>query len=201
MKSLRALLASRWAQSEVVSRELTFGGVDIGSSGAMAFVDARGKWTVQLVFVETVGRHRLMSIRGNLEFLNTVAAVAGGPQNLVIAYERARKNPRFGYINNYTNGRNEEFWRVLLEVQNYKHRSVDPKTWQSACIKNLKGANTKSRAREYIRQRCPGTEWLDELNQAPRQAITDAMCIALWGKDQYQANAFEPRVPVAEAAD
>jgi hypothetical protein len=165
-----------------------FGGFDGGSSGAMVFVDQSGHWAVQPVFKVQVRGHWLLQIDANLDFIDTVAKRAGGRNNLVVAYEEARKNPRFGTKNNFVNGRNEEFWRVLLSAEGINNVSVDPKTWQSVCLKGITLADTKDRAYEYIRRRCPETEWLDAYNKAPREAIVDAMCIALWCRDHHQLN-------------
>lgn len=170
------------------SGEIIFGGFDGGSSGAMAFVDPAGHWEVQPVFKVQERGHWLLQIQANLDFIDKVAKRAGGGCKLVVAYEEARKNPRFGTKNNFVNGRNEEFWRVLLSMAGIDNVSVDPKTWQGVCLKGIAIADTKDRACEYIRRHCAGTEWLDDYNKAPREAIVDAMCIALWNRDRYQLN-------------
>jgi len=161
------------------------GGTDGGSSGASAFLSPAGEWHVQTVFAAAEKGHRLLSVDENEAYLDAMAARAGGFDRLVIAYELSRKNKMFGYVNNFTNGRNEEFWRVLLRMKRIRCIAVDPKTWQCKTSKGIRGPGPKDRAREYIRQRCPGTDWLDSYNKAPREAIVDAMCIALWCKDYW----------------
>ncbi len=160
-------------------------GIDGGSSGAVAAVDETGAWQVALVAAVQERGHWLLSVDQNLEFLRLAVAKAGGLDNVLVAYEQSRKNPMFGSKNNFVNGRNEEFWRVLLTVKGFRHCSVDPKTWQSVCLKGINSTDTKVRAREYIRRMCPETTWLDCYNKAPREAIVDAMCIALWCKASY----------------
>lgn len=183
--------------------QLIYGGMDGGSSGAGAFLGPDGKWHVRLVSIFKDRRHWLLSVNENADFVNHMAELAGGRKNIIMAYERSRKNFKFGLNNTHVNGRNEEFWRVLLSLQKVQHCSVDPKTWQSLCLKGITGSDTKERAREYIRRRCPGTEWLDSYNKAPREAIVDAMCIALWCKDQHQAGGsvdwIRPSPAISEA--
>jgi hypothetical protein len=130
--------------------------------------------------------HWLLGVPENLAYLDSLLVKAGGPDKVVVAYEQTRKNKRFGTRNNYVGGRNEEFWRVLLSVRELTFASVDPKSWQSVCFRNIAPGHSKDRAREYVRQRCPETDWLDSYNKAPREAIVDAMCIALWCRDRYQ---------------
>lgn len=151
----------------------------------MAALHENGEWQVCTVATTWLGTHRLLSVGRNLSAIHDIATKAGGMDRVVVAFERSRKNPRFGTKNNYVNGRNEEFWRVVLLFLQARFCSVDPKTWQSLCFPGAEGARTKDRARSYVDRHCPGTGWLDDFNKAPREAIVDAMCIALWCRAQY----------------
>lgn len=142
-------------------------------------------WDARLVTKVKIRTHWLLNVRENQAFLDSLVEKAGGPGKLVVAYEQARKNKQFGTRNNYVNGRNEEFWRVALTERNLTFASVDPKSWQSVLLKGIPAGDSKDRARDYIRQRCPNTGWLDSHNKAPREAIVDAMCIGLWCRDMY----------------
>jgi hypothetical protein len=179
-----------------IMQPTTYVGIDGGSSGkAVSTVDFLN-WDVHDLGTVWLGGHRLLSVETNLEILNTVAFKAGGLQNVFVAYEQSRKNPRFGTKNNFVNGRNEEFWRVVLSISKVRFVSVDPKTWQSVCLKDITLSDTKERAREYLRRRCPSTDWLDAYNKAPREAIQDAMCIALWCRAQHLSS---PATPASSA--
>jgi hypothetical protein len=166
--------------------KLKFLGIDGGSSGAYAATIDLQTWDVGLVDTVWDRGHRLLDVRKQVKILSSISADVGGASGLVAAYEQSRKNTKFGAKNNFVNGRNEEFWRVLLGAQTIRCCSVDPKTWQCACFKGIKPGRTKDRAREYIRRRCPKTDWLDCFNKAPREAIVDAMCIAIWCRDRYR---------------
>ena len=171
-----------------------FVGIDGGSSGAFAASRDLVTWDVKLVATVWDRGHRLLDVAANLDYLKSLSLHEGGPNELVVAYEQSRKNPKFGVKNAHVNGRNEEFWRVLLSMTEVPFLSVDPKTWQSVCFKDIPGTDTKERAREYVTKRCPNTGWLDDYNKAPREAIVDAMCITIWLFDHYQAN---PALPAA----
>lgn len=163
----------------------------MGSSGAWAKLGADGQWEARVVSWDPVDGHRLMNVEKNLADLDTLIAKAGGPDKLIVAYEKSRKNRRYGVVNNFTNGRNEEFWRVLLAMRKIRAIPVDPKTWQAYCFKGIPGREPKPRAREFIRRHCPGTEWLEDINKAPRLGIVDAMCIALWAKHYCEAGGLK----------
>lgn len=184
------------ARTECPDGHRLFVGIDGGSSGAMAKLDQYGNWEVCLVSTEWEGGHRLLAVEENLDVLRAWGIKAGGLDHLVVAYEKSRKNPAFGTKNNYVNGRNQEFWRVIFKVLNIQCYAVDPKTWQSLCFKGITCPDTKDRAREYIRRHFPGIDWLEDYNKAPREAIQDAMCIALWAKFRYEASGgrFSPLV-------
>lgn len=157
-------------------------GIDGGTSGSFALWTGTS-WETYLVVKEKVGTHWLLSVEANMEILKSLVAKAGGPANVVVAYEKARKNTKFGTRNNFVNGRNEEFWRVLLAREKLECHAVDPKTWQAVCLKGIAGEDPKDRAREYIRRRYGDMPWLDSCTKAMREAFVDAMCIALWCGD------------------
>lgn len=159
---------------------------DNGTSGASAGSVDLVEWDVRLVSKLKIRTHWLLDVRDNLAYLDALLKKAGGPENVIVAYEQNRKNKRFGTRNNFVNGRNEEFWRVVLTERNLTFASVDPKSWQSVLFKDIPSGDPKDRAREYIRRRCPETGWLDSYNKAPREAIVDAMCIGMWCRDMYR---------------
>lgn len=159
---------------------------DGGTSGGSAGSADWNNWDVRMVTKVRRGTHWLLDVDENLAYLDSLLERVGGPSNVVVAYEQTKKNNKFGTRNNFVGGRNEEFWRVLLTMRKVPFASVDPKSWQSVCFKEIAPGKPKDRAREYVRRRCPETAWLDSHNKAPREAFTDAMCIALWCRDRYQ---------------
>jgi hypothetical protein len=56
----------------------------------------------------------------------------------------------------------------------------DHRTWQSFCLGARGQGDTKLRALAYVRQRCADCAWLGDYNKEVREAVVDAMCIALW---------------------
>jgi hypothetical protein len=165
--------------------QLYIRGYDNGTSGGSADSADLIHWEVRRVTKVRRGTHWLLDVLPNLAYLDSLLLKAGGPGNVVIAYEQTRKNKRFGTRNNYVSGRNEEFWRVLLTGRNVTFASVDPLSWQNVCFKDIPPGDSKDRAREYVRRRCPECAWLDSYAKAPREAFVDAMCIALWCHDRY----------------
>jgi hypothetical protein len=124
----------------------------------------------------------MLDVRGNLQALEPIAAKSGGRPNLLVVYERCRKNPQFGTRNIFANGRYDELWRVLLAVRGLPCCPVFPRTWQDDCFRDLPPADTKLRALTYVRQHCPDLAWVQDYTKLQRTGIVDAMCIALWAK-------------------
>src|SRR5579862_4133973 len=156
--------------------KLYFLGYDNGTSGGSAGSNDLRNWDVRRVTKVRRRKHWLLGVPENLAYLDALLEKAGGPANVVVAYEQNRENNHFGTKNNFVNGRNEEFWRVILSVRNVTFASVDPLSWQSVCFKNIPPGDSKDRAREYVRRRCPETGWLDSYGKARREAYVDAMC-------------------------
>jgi hypothetical protein len=155
-------------------------GVDGGVSGAVAALFPDGTWNTYPVAVGRWNQDRVLDIDGNAKILELITSKAGGSAIVFVAYERARKNKKFGIYNLFQIGRHDEFWRVFLTLRNMQFCDVDPRTWQSFCWGARGKGNTKLRALAYVRQRFPKCDWLRNFNQEQRKGIVDAMCIALW---------------------
>ncbi|HYG33708.1 MAG TPA: hypothetical protein VEC99_02925, partial [Clostridia bacterium] len=94
----------------------TFIGIDGGRYGALAALYPDLTWEAYPVLVGD-GEEIMLDVQGNYRLLESMAARAGGVDKIQVVYERCRKNPMFGYRNNFVNGRHDEFWRVLLEAK------------------------------------------------------------------------------------
>ena len=160
----------------------TYLGIDNGVTGAMAALYADESWEFQPVAVENCGKDRVLDVRRNLDFLRRVALRSGGAGQVVVAYEKQKKNPLFGTKGNFSNGRHEEFWRVLLTLNELPFCVVDPNTWQNDVLNGIPGTDTKARARVYVGRRFPTVNLAAAFNAARQEAIRDAMCIAAWAR-------------------
>ena len=155
-------------------------GIDGGVSGAFATLYPDGSWEVHPAVVGRWNEDRVLDIPGNMKILEGMADKAGGFKNIFVAYERARKNKKFGIYNLFQIGRNDEFWRVSLTLRNVQFCDVDPRTWQCFCWGARGKGNTRLRALAYVQRRVPNSGWLNDYNKEQRKGIVDAMCIALW---------------------
>ena len=160
----------------------TYIGIDNGVTGAFALVSPDEQWQFAPVSVLDCGRDRLLDIPGNLDFIRHAAEQAGGRENLVVVCERQLKNPLFGAKGNFANGRNGEFWRVLLTLEGIPFCWVDPRTWQKQILQGIAGTDTKKMARLFLKQRYPGLKLEDQFGSATIEGVRDALCIALWAR-------------------
>jgi len=165
---------------------ITYIGIDGGSSGAMAALYPDLTWEAHPVLFTRI-EETFLSVLGNLRLIEAIAKRAGGIDKIQIVYERCRKNTGFGTRNNFVNGRNDEFWRVLLEAKGLPCAPVFPRTWQDPCLGRGGDVDTKVRALSFVQSRCSDLAWLDKFNKIQRGGIVDAMCIALWAKDVAEA--------------
>jgi hypothetical protein len=157
-------------------------GIDNGTSGAIACLTPGGEALCEAVIFQDLGQEKLMDIGQNLALLRRMIDTAGLPINQVmVAFEQAQITPRFGYKNNYTNGRNNEFWRVLLTTAKIPFVWVNPRIWQKAVFTGIRGNDTKEMADLVRRQRFPNLN-LDGFTKIQAGGINDAVCIALWAQ-------------------
>jgi hypothetical protein len=123
-----------------------------------------------------------MNIEKNLALLREMVAASGVlPHQAMIVFEQAQITPQFGYKNNYTNGRNNEFWRVLLTMAKIPFTWANPRKWQIVMFADIRGDDTKQMADLVRRQRFPNLD-LGGFTKIQIGGINDAICIALWAR-------------------
>ena len=155
-----------------------FVGIDNGVSGGFAVVDQEGNLgEYGLIPVKKIGDMKDIDLK---EFFNLLEYHAGIEVNsdVTVMLEQGQKQPLFGCKGNFANG--YFFGRVsgALEILNFKHTFVNPKTWQAVIFKDIRGqakGNTKGMSVEVCRRMFP-KESIKDHN------IADAVCIALYLK-------------------
>lgn len=161
----------------------TYIGIDNGVTGAIAALGPNDRWLFHPVDVVDCGKDRILDVHQNLAFIRDVEEMSGGTSGIVVVYEQQKKNPVFGTKGNFANGRNGEFWRVLLTLSAIPFTWVDPNTWQRDVLKGIPGTDTKMMAKLFLDQRFPEVP-LATYNKSKQEAIRDAMCIAVWARSQ-----------------
>jgi hypothetical protein len=156
---------------------------DNGFTGAIAALLPDGSVLGYPVKVIDLGRERLLDVEGNLALLQGIIARAGVPvSGVVVTYEQSPINPYFGHKSNFTNGKNGEFWRVLLSMAKIPYTWVNPKVWQKHVFRAVRGDDTKAMAALVVKQRFPSLE-LNGHTKTELEGIHDALCIALWSRE------------------
>jgi hypothetical protein len=164
----------------------TYIGIDNGVTGAYAILRPDDTWEHSPVLTIDCGRDRLLDVHGNRDFVLGAVERAGGRDHVLSLCERPQKNPLFGAKGNFANGRNGEFWRVLLGVLGIPFLVVEPRAWQKAIFLGIPGTKPKRRAQLFVEQRYPHIDLSAFGNAETREGIRDAMCLALWARTTNQ---------------
>jgi len=161
-------------------------GIDNGTSGAIACITPAGDVICGPVIFQDLGKEKLMDIDGNLALLRRMIAATGLPTRQIMAvFEQAQITPKFGYKNCYTNGRNNEFWRVVLSMAQIPFKWANPREWQKPVFAGIRGDDTKEMADLVRRQQFPNLD-LSGYTQIQTGGINDAVCIALWVRQTFK---------------
>jgi hypothetical protein len=99
-----------------------------------------------------------------------------------VVYEQSQINPYFGHKSNHTNGKNGEFWRVLLSTEKIPFSWVNPKQWQKDMFRAIRGRDTKVMADLVRKQRFPNLDCTG-FDKTELEGVNDALCIALWARE------------------
>lgn len=157
-------------------------GVDNGFTGAIACLGPLGEVLFQPVAVLDLGKEKLLDVDGNLFLIRRMLEKTGcSPNQAWAVFEQGQIAPKFGARNNYTNGKNNEFWRVLFTLAQIPFSWVNPRVCQEEIFRGIRGDNTKVMADLVRRQRFPELN-LNPYNLSQREGINDAIGIALWAR-------------------
>jgi hypothetical protein len=165
------------------SANRAFIGIDNGFTGALACLLPNGSVFCRPVAVIDLGKERLLDFDANRLILREMIQASGvSPQEVLAVYEQCQPNRIFGARNNFTNGKNGEFWRLLLTFEGIPFRWVNPQQWQRWIFRGIRGKDTKAMAHLVRRQRFPSVS-LEAFNTTEVEGINDAVCIALWASE------------------
>lgn len=160
-------------------------GIDNGLTGALALLLPDDSLAFHPVHVRDLGKERLLDVRKNLAVLQEMARLAAARGcKLLTVFEQGPKSPEFGAKNNYTNGRNNEFWRVLLSIEQIPFGWVNPRRWQDDVFLGIRGDDTKQMAKLLVEQRFPRVTF-PKMTKTEEEGIMDAICIALWAREHH----------------
>ena len=163
-------------------------GIDNDCSGAIAALSREGKFVLlEPVRITKDGRRLLLDIPGNQAILKQISTLAGGNSEVMVVCEKQQLNPGFGAKTASAGGRNAEFWRVLTALMGLAHSTLHARTWQAGLLNVFRDSltprpDTKKTAELYIADRYPDLDLKSRYNAKQREAITDAMCLALWAQ-------------------
>jgi hypothetical protein len=158
---------------------------DNGFTGAIAGLLPDGRVICHPVKVLDMGRERFLDVDGNLQIIREIIKESGvDKSNVLFTYEQSQINSYFGYKSNFTNGKNGEFWRVLLSREKIAFNWVNPKQWQKEVFRAVRGVDTKAMADMVRRQRFPNLD-LSPYNRSEVEGINDAICIALYARIKF----------------
>jgi hypothetical protein len=160
-------------------------GIDIDLRGAIAGIGPDGRVMHHPVMVQELGNDRFLDVNGNQAILDGFAAHFGvAKEEVFVAYEQSRKNPKFGTIGNFVMGKNGEFWRVLMAKSGYSHCSVNPQTWQKHVFQGVRGLDTKAMAALVVQRRFPSVTY-GQYTAEQIKGINDSILIALWARENH----------------
>jgi hypothetical protein len=158
-------------------------GIDNGFTGAMALLLPDDTIQFQTVLYRDLGKEKLLDIHANRAILRGLLKSAEATNCRVFTiFEQSPITPAFGAKNNYTNGKNNEFWRVLLSLEEIPFGWANARRWQKDLFVGIRGGDTKEMARLVVRQRFPKFD-CGGLTDSQQEGVDDAICLALWARE------------------
>lgn len=117
--------------------------------------------------------------------LNEGPPVFGGPYAFI---ERAQAMPKQGVSSTFSTGFGFGVWQGLLSGLGIPFEIVSPQTWQKAMFMGVSAGDTKAKSALVAQRVQPGVDWRKSPRcKNPHDGLTDAFCIAEWGRRQLAA--------------
>jgi len=158
-------------------------GIDNGFTGAVSCLLPDNRVFARPVKFIDLGKEKLLDIEENRLMLREMIAAAGTTKDKVlVVYEQAQVMQKAGARNNFTNGKNGEFWRVLLTLEQIPFMWVNPKDWQKQMFRGVRGDDTKVMAALVRRQLFPEFDGSGH-NRSQMEGINDAILIAACARE------------------
>jgi hypothetical protein len=98
-----------------------------------------------------------------------------------VFFEKAHARPISGVKQCFITGFGYGIIQALLTANNKGFELIEPKRWQKEIFKGLNMDNTKEASVMYCKRKYPEVKF-DVFGKAFTDGLTDATCIALYGK-------------------
>lgn len=156
---------------------MSFVGIDNGVTGAVAILRPGREAEVLRVPTRKVGEDNRIDCRSLWSLL-----FALGESKIV--FEQGQKQPKWGCIGNFANGRSHGVVETVVELLKVPYRPVNPKDWQADVFKGIRKADmdTKSAAKEFCRRTFPNVSLVPPRCRTEDDNFADALCMAWWAK-------------------
>lgn len=157
-------------------------GIDNGFTGAIVLLTPDDQIVCRPVVVLDLGKEKLLDVAPNVTMLRELTDIAASYDcGVHIVFEQSPIAPIFGVKNNYTNGKNNEFWRVILTLGKLPFSWINAQKWQKELFAGIRGDDTKAMAALVCRQQLPALD-VSAYKRSQTEGIHDALCIALWAR-------------------
>ena len=158
-------------------------GIDPGLNGGIVVIDETEKVLYKQIMPTVDGNKKDYDIKGIHQML--FGFVFGPRQkytrgNVVVILEKQYVRPVSGKRSCWMNGFGYGLLKMSINVHEYQTEIVNPQTW-------MKGLGISSKdgkgSVKYCLDKYPGEDWTaTERSKKPHDGMTDAACIALFGK-------------------
>jgi crossover junction endodeoxyribonuclease RuvC len=159
-------------------------GIDNGLDGGVVVIDDTGRVVerhVTPVLDEGKGK-RAYDIPGMVRILAPYRFLEEGSPCRVFL-ERAQAMPKQGVSSTFSTGFGFGLWQGVLGALRIPVVLVAPRTWQDEMFRDVDKSNTKRASALVAARLSPGTDWrATERSRVPHDGLTDAFCIAEYGR-------------------
>lgn len=158
---------------------MLFVGIDNGLNGGISVIDEREKIILKGIMPTFSGTKKEFDVQTISKFMRKLLKI---DNEIYVFIEEARVQPVSGKRASFTTGFCYGLFQGICASLSLSYEIVAPKTWQKELLKGL-ATDTKVASVMYCSKKYPEEQWTGtERSKKPHDGLTDATCIALYGK-------------------
>lgn len=164
-------------------------GIDNGLDGGIVFLNETSKRcnVISTHVMPTVGQtggkgKRAYDVPGMVMLMRKLV-----PDLSMVFLERAQAMPKQGVSSTFSIGYGFGLWQGILASLEVPYEIVGPRTWQQEMFQGVDSRDTKRASAIIAGRLAPNIDWrATERCRKPHDGLTDALCIAEYGRRKYQ---------------
>ena len=161
-----------------------FLGIDNGLDGGIVGIDDDGLCSFKKTMPTVLGK----GSKRAYDIPDMISTVKTFKERIrIVVLEKSQAFPGQGRTSAWSTGHGQGIWEGIIMTLDVPCSVIGPKTWQREIFRDMNFTDTKQASLLACQRLFPGESWLaTERSRLPHDGLTDAACLAEYGRRIYR---------------